>query len=176
MQSVVKKSALLLAILALTAVLWLSYRRSESSDTPPPPTPPGETVAVTQDPAEIFRRAFWRQPAPADKIVHAERREWSLTGEPGAVQQWQWFIEVHPSPDLLRTLRDPETFGLQPATEVRRAVDSASTPSWFPTASPTAFEILQAPSSGLTLLYRASDNTLFATDQGHGFAAPQRSL
>ena len=39
---------------------------------------------------------------------------------------------------------------------------------------PNHFEIHQSPASGLTLLYRATDNTLYATDQGTSFAPPVR--
>lgn len=132
-------------------------------------TAAGEALAITQEPDEIFRRAFWRHPGSDDRIVRAERREWSDSGN---VRRWQWFIEVQPSPELLRTLRDPAQFSLVPIEKSRPWSASAATPSWFPSASTSALETHQSPGGTLTLLYRARDNTLFATDEGRGFAEP----
>ena len=111
--------------------------------------------------------------------MHAERRE-ALDGQ--AVQRWQWFLEVRPGVDLLRSLRDPETFGLMPVATPRpwseAPPSTEAAPAWFPgaAAASSGFEILQAPSGGLTLLYRARDNTLFATDTGRGFAPALKPL
>lgn len=128
----------------------------------------GRTVITTASPEEIFRRAFWRQPAAGDRIVHAERREWV---DDGQVQRWQWFLEVRPDPSLLRALRDPAGFGLVAAPS--GLPEPLSPPVWFPPAAQHAgCEILHSPGGGLTVCYRAADNVLFATDSGRGFAAP----
>lgn len=142
--------------------------------------PPGSLVgsgAAQQQwsPAEIFRRAFWCQPAAGDQIVRAERFEWK--GGDGSLERWQWFLELKPSPELLSRLVDPENFCLQkidPGSTPRSwIVKSAPPPLWFPGPDvETGFEIRQNPAGGLTLLYRTGDNTLFATDSGQGFAAP----
>lgn len=162
-----------LIIAVILAVIHVS--RPTPHQPTPIPTVAGETVAVTTEPAEIFRRAFWRQPARTDQILRAERREWIDAASAPAVSRWQWFIALHPSPELLRDLRNPETFGLAPVaadTPARPWINatSAPLPAWFPASTDGSFEILQSPSAGLSLLYRARDNTLYATDQGGGFA------
>ena len=205
MSPVVKRKSswpLSLAILggttALALVCIFSFRPHSFSETPPGPVQPFDrdatpsvspgsaaiplplsTPAASWPPEEVFRRAFWRQPSPQDHIVHAQRRE-TLNGQ--VLQGWQWFLEIHPGPELLRTLRDPETFGLLPVATPRPWGESApspeSAPAWFPAIAPAAagFEVLQAPSGHLTLLYRAKDNTLFATDAGAGFAPAAKPL
>ena len=139
---------------------------------------PGPVPSSAWPPEEVFRRAFWRQPTAQDRILHAERREATI-GPPHTnagsrdVQSWQWFLALQPSPGLLRSLRDPDTFGLLPTAAPRLWSEPAPEPlpTWFPAAaSVPEFEILQAPAGRLTLLYRAADNTLFATDAGAGFA------
>jgi hypothetical protein len=140
------------------------------------PTPPAGQGADRQTwrPEEVFRRAFWRHPAPEDRIVHAERFEWKA--EDGTLARWQWFLEVNPGPALIVFLRDPGTLGLLPADAVvshSPAAPPPGKPAWFPPAgSNSGLEVLRHPQGALTLLYRASDNTLFATDAGHGFSAP----
>jgi len=50
-------------------------------------------------------------------------------------------------------------------------------PAWFPThdsLAPADLEILQSPSSGLTVLYHAASNVLSAADHGAGFTRPVR--
>lgn len=167
--------ALSVTLIIAVILVVVQLRRPTRPQPTPIPTVAGETVAVTTEPAEIFRRAFWRQPAPADQILRAERREWVDAASAPAVARWQWFIALHPSPELLRDLRNPETFGLAPIaanTPARAWANSTSAPlpAWFPAGPDDSFEILQSPSAGLSLLYRASDNTLYATDQGRGFA------
>ena len=144
---------------------------------PASPSPASDAASASAwPPEEIFRRAFWRQPTAQDRILHAERREMTIaTTHTNAgsrdVQSWQWFLALHPGADLLRTLRDPDTFGLVPTATPRSWSGPAPEPlpDWFPSASAPGFEILQAPAGRLTLLYRAADNTLFATDAGAGF-------
>ena len=97
---------------------WLGWRRFH-----PAPVPHVDAAAITaarvdpptsidNEPVRIFQRAFWVRPTPADKILHAERREWK---DADGVQKWQWFLVVVPSPALLKRLRDDNAFGLMPA-------------------------------------------------------------
>lgn len=127
---------------------------------------------------EVFRRAFWRHPTATDRVLHAERRELASEGA-GEVQNWQWFIAVRPSPELLASLRDPETFGLASTGTARPWPTDPAPPDWFPAPPPAAsteFEVLQAGMGHLTILYRTRDNMLFATDTGGGFATAARAL
>jgi hypothetical protein len=172
----------LAAAAVLLVNLVLTWLPSSPAELPAitKPAAAGQTVTITRSPEEIFRRAFWRRPTPADRIVRADRREWSDQDQ--GVQRWQWFIQINPSPDLLRALRDPEIFGLASATTAKSPAHPAhpadpahpaSAPLWFPTAAQLAgCEILQSPSGGLTAYYRAAGNVLFATDSGRGFAPP----
>lgn len=186
MKSVVKKSALFaLAVLLLPACR--RDARNENPDTPPPPefasvTPAAPSMTSTADHAEVFRRAFWRQPTAADRILHAERRiHPAPTDDAAAGESWQWFIQLHPSPELLAALRDPDNLNLLalPSGITPRAWPTTpdSPPAWFPrhdSLAPAELEILQSPFSGLTVLYYANGDVLFATDHGAGFAPPVR--
>jgi len=169
-----------LAVLALLAAS--ACRRSDSATTAAPPSPGPDLPAATADaparwsPEEIFRRAFWRQPAAADRIVHAEREEdvllTAVTNSGSRdVQTWRWALAVHPGPELLAALRNPETFGLVPAASPR---PWTATPAWFPAAATADMEVLQAHGGHFTVLYRAADNLLYATDAGGGFAPPAK--
>jgi hypothetical protein len=171
------KSPLLpLAVLGgLAALTWLVFRDGGREPAVDPAPPAGQGSArQSWDPEEVFRRAFWRHPAPEDRVVHAERFEWKA--EDGTLARWQWFLEVNPGPALLAFLRDPGTLGLLPADALSSPPPSApppGRPAWFPPAGSTSgFEVLRHPQGALTLLYRGGDNTLFATDAGHGFSAP----
>ena len=169
-QSAVKKSVLRLLPFALLLAAS-ACRREERKENPVTPPP---TSASTADPAEVFRRAFWRHPAADDRILQAERRV------SPADESWQWFIQLHPGPELLAALRNPETFGLAPARD-RNApqtvvADLPPPPAWFVAAGSADFEVLHASAGGLTVFYRAGDNLLYATDHGRGFAAPARPL
>jgi len=108
-----RRRLLLLAAAALALLFCFIFAPSRFRDSKPH-FPPAADPSVRLDlaPAEIFRRAFWRQPTPADRIVHAERREWKDAAD--AVQRWQWFLQVEPGPALLAALRDPAVFGLAP--------------------------------------------------------------
>lgn len=157
--------------------IWQGTRRDRQPGPSEPRTPAaiprevGERVKNNWPAEEVFRRGFWRQPTTADRIVNGERIEWSDTE---GVNRWQWFLQVEPSAELLRDLRDPGVFGVAPVTRPRAwSKEGATVPKWFPALSKEGdFEIHQHPTSGFTLLYQARDNTLFATDSGEGFAAP----
>jgi len=143
------------------------------------PAAPGPRTREAFAPEEVFRRAFWRHPAPEDLLVRAARVE--TLDAAGEVRGWRWFLAVHPGSGLLAALRAPDTFGLRrlapaPSAPVAPlAIEDA--PDWFPApADPASWEVLQAPGGGLTVIYRASDNLLYATDRGGGFSPPARPL
>lgn len=169
MPSTVKASALAFTLVAFLAT---SACRREARDNPSPAPAPGPDLpaapggAARWSPEQVFRRAFWRQPSADDRILEALREE---TPAAAGVQSWRWALALHPGPDLLAAIRNPETFGLLPAANPRPWTD---TPAWFPTAAGPGFEVLQAPSGRFTVLYRAADNLLYATDAGRGFAPP----
>src|SRR5687768_14837771 len=76
------------------------------------PKPNADGVGVERDRVMVFQRAFWRRPAPADRILHAERRQWQTSG--GAVEKWQWFIAVEPSAAFRDWLLKENPFQLVP--------------------------------------------------------------
>ena len=113
-------------------------------------------------PEEIFKKAFWQRPAPADQIQYAERHEWR---DADGLERWQWFLVVSASPELIRYLRDDNAFGLVPASA---APVVSEAPAWFH-FKPEEFTVLQALHAGMRLMFSNSDNTLYATDSGRGF-------
>lgn len=163
------KNSVLLALLAV-ALLPACRRepRNENSDTPPQSVIAAPTTTSTTEHAEVFRRAFWRQPTSADRILNAERRV-----DPDD-NSWQWFIQLHPGPELLAALRDPDGLGLLPVPPGITPAPWPAAPAWFPAVTPAGFEVRQSPASALTVLYHQGDNLLFATDHGAGFAPPVR--
>ena len=134
------------------------------SDTVSHPLP--APSAVTTDTAQIFQRAFWRRADADDKILHAERREWKDGTE---VSHWQWFVSVEPGAALKEWLgRNP--FRLHPVTESVTFSTFAAAPVWFPRgAAPGTYEIHQAASGSMTLLFSRNQNLLYATAAGKGF-------
>ncbi len=124
-----------------------------------PADPPTSTFT---DPAEIFQKAFWKRPAVDDKILHAERREWS---DSAGVSKWQWFLVVEPAPALVKYLREDNAFSLVPATTVS-AIKEA--PAWF-AVNPGDVEIPQAPNGNMRLFFSKTKRLLHATGSGGGF-------
>ena len=78
---------------------------------------------------EVFRRAFWRDPSPEDRIPHAERREWISDND--NVRRWQWFLAVERGSVLTTRLRTGNPFNLARIATVLPAT-ALGTPSWFP--------------------------------------------
>lgn len=120
------------------------------------------------DAKEVFRRAFWREPAAEDRILHAERREW-VSGRDG-VRRWQWFLAVEPSAALSAWLRESNPFNV---AQVEHATfqRADSSPAWFPAAPRLArCQIQQTAHQGMTFIFDTAENVLYATDTGHGFA------
>ena len=174
-----KKTLLPLALFALvTAVvagLWLG---GDVSQEEPPDAGPSalETLhagkfAASKNLDTIFTEGLWRRPSPQDKILNAERREWS---EGPDLNHWQWFLHVEAGKDLIDYLRVANAFGLRPAV----SAEIIHAPAWFP-SDLTDYEIQRAGS--LTFLFHKTSNTFYATSQGKGFtkalpiqpAAPQ---
>ena len=145
------------------------FGNDRPADAPAAASPPTPGLRDDWPEEEVFRRAFWRHPTPEDRIVRAVRLEWSDRDD---VARWAWFMQLHPGPGLLRDLRDADAFGLMPVSTPRLWLpDDLPAPGWYPARSLDGeFEILQHPVQSLTLLYRPSDNLLFASDHGHGFA------
>ena len=132
----------------------------------------GLRLEVTTEGEEIFSRAFWRRPNPEDNILQAERRQWS---DEEGVRRWQWFLVVEASPSLIGYLLDENAFGLRSTDEV---TTFAEVPQWFQ-YEPMEVSTFASRQSGLYLMYRKADNTLYATGSGTGFtkavAEPARS-
>ena len=162
------RSSILLSLVA-GALVWFGWNmlsgRIPGSTVEPGSTVGGEFGAPSQvvtDSVEIFKRAFWRRPAPDDEILHAERQEWS---DAEGLQRWRWFLVVKPSPALVKNLREENAFGLLPSEPVPPPGDA---PGWF--AFPAGdFELLQSPDRTMRLFFSKTDNTLYATAAGRGF-------
>jgi hypothetical protein len=121
----------------------------------------GPPTSVSSDAEAIFKKAMWRRPGPDDKILHAERHEWS-DGE--GVNRWQWFLIVEASPDLITYLREDNAFGLVPGSvePIREA------PAWF-SFQPDEVAVLKSPMGGMRLMFAKKASTIYATSSGAGF-------
>lgn len=156
-------------ILAVVAAAFLR----KSPEPPPVPKPKpvmtsstddGMKLVAVTDPKLVFQKAFWRRPGDDDKILHAERREWS-SGD--GVRKWQWFIAVTPGSQLEEWLAT-NPFSLA-AVKTPNAIEKP--PEWFP-KSPEGFQIQQNPEGRFILMRSADGKQLYATDSGQGFSAP----
>jgi hypothetical protein len=163
-----KRLIVIVAVLAALLFLWLGWHWLDGRRKPPVDQP---SVAVSKidpptkvenDPVKIFQRAFWASPTSEDKILHAERREWSNAE---GVRKWQWFLVVEPSAPLLKRLRDDNAFGLAPAGS---AADIADAPKWFAFDSNESV-VMKSPHSEMQLIFSMDGKVLHATDSGLGF-------
>jgi hypothetical protein len=160
------------AVLTLAAAsAWFGFR--PAGETTPEPvnaaTLQEGTLTTKSDPAEVFKRALWRRPAPGDKILHAERREWTKDSAHGTTH-WQWFLGVEPGPALRKWLREQNPFAVHPATGGTPAAIKSS-PAWFPRDF-SAYEVHAGGKGGdLVFLYSRTGDTLYATGSGTGFTA-----
>ena len=164
------RSWILLSLVAgALIVAWIGWQMSAGRSSEAAPEagtsvvggsePPTKTVTDT---VEIFKRAFWRRPAPEDEILHAERQEWS---DAEGLQRWRWFLVVKASPALVKNLREENAFGLLPSEPVPPPGDA---PGWFAFQAGD-FELLQSPDRSMRLFFSKTDNTLYATAAGRGF-------
>jgi len=159
-----KAFLVIVAAVALALVGWrlVPPDRSDSSarshvtdESHVPPT------TTNTDPTEVFQKAFWKRPTAADRILHAERREWE---DADGVSKWQWCIEVEPSPALLKHLREDNAFGLLAGNRIPWEAPA----DWFP-KSADGFTVMQSVNGSMTLLFGASGDRLYATSAGGGF-------
>lgn len=161
------------AVLVLGAAGFVAWRLAPQ-DQPQvqekPATPveePGPAPDVTTvDPTEVFQRAFWKRPTAEDRILHAERREWA---EDGQVTRWQWFLEVEPSPALVRYLRDENAFRM---TKQQEAKVPAHAPAWF-TRDTEGMQIMASQDGIMQVIFTAGDAKLYAIAGGGGFRSAE---
>ena len=150
----------------LAVIGWLVWRAVDAgrpaADSAPIAWKGAPPTLTLNDAEEIFKKAFWRRPSPADQIQQAERHEWR---DADGLERWQWFMVVSASPELIKYLRDDNAFGLVPASAVPVISEA---PAWF-RFKPEDFNVLQARHAGMRLMFSKSDNTLYATDSGRGF-------
>lgn len=151
--------------IGLAGLIYFAASRSRTpapSQAQPVVAKPASPAALKMDPAEIFKKAFWKHPNANDKILHAERREWS--GDEG-VKKWQWFLVVEPSPELVKYLREDNTFGLVPSPTVPSFEEA---PEWFVLRSGEV-DGLRAPNGNMRLFFNKNQRLLHATSNGTGF-------
>lgn len=169
-----KKRFLLPAAGVLLAIGIIVFITQKPPKPPEVPQSPSDQLVLntSTDPTLVFQKAFWRRPDSNDKILHAERREWSEQGKD--VREWQWFLAVQPSPGLSEWLQT-NPFSLSPSNEPIKYNEAAPKPDWFPSDF-SGFEILKAPQGRLVMIFSAEKNLLFAMDSGAGFAPPTPKL
>jgi hypothetical protein len=155
----------LIVAFVLCAAIGLGLWLARSPDAAPPSVDspvqqqhPG-TLAVKSDGPAIFKKVLWRAPLPEDKILNAERREWS---EGPDLNHWQWFLQVEAGKALSDYLRVANAFGLRPAA----SPEIPHAPEWFPTDL-TGYEVQRA--GALTFFFHKTSNEFYATSQGKGF-------
>ena len=133
--------------------------------------PEKSVLRTNADAWEVFRRTFWRDPAPEDRILHAGRREW--VGKSDNVRRWQWFPAVEPGAALTTWLKETNPFNLARIASLPPKV-ADGLPSWFPSGPTlTGLEVFQSPNQAMTIIFDPAGSRLFATDNGHGFAAAE---
>ena len=160
---------LIIAAVLGASGLWLLSNKTHTSHTtyvsqaPPPNT-------TTTDPATVFQKALWKRPTPADKILHAERRECK---DADAVSRWQWFLEVEPSPEIVRYLREENAFRLKNRQTAELLPDA---PPWFIKDTKDT-RIFSAPGGEMQLIFTPGDAKVYAMGSGGGFhaGAPETS-
>lgn len=153
--------------LALFAALLLAGPCVHADETVPPPVAAKpEDAATPEQAAEVFRRAFWRNPAPEDRILHALRHE--EKDEAGRVVRWSWWLAVEPGDAFRDWLLRENPFSLVPVNGGEAPPDA---PTWFPAAAALAgFARHHVPSGRLQVFVDPATGRLYATDAGGGFA------
>lgn len=132
------------------------------------------SLALKLDPAEVFRRALWRRPAPDDRILHAERREWTVNPADG-IAHWQWFLEVEPGAALESWLRTQNPFSVQSVADAAAVSKPEGAPAWFP-ADFSGYEIHTGGVQGrLMFLFSRQGGRFFATSSGTGLTPAARA-
>ncbi len=154
-----KRTLIIFALLlsALAGWQWLTPSAPAEAES-------GESARHGPPPEIVFQKAFWRRPGPQDEILHAERCE----QQDGS---WQWFIQVRPSPALVKHLITENAFGLNSKAS---AVNINDAPAWFPVLK----QAQCSPTSHFCLHFDREANLLTATDSGGGFrpGAPEPKI
>ena len=174
---------LLVSLLTLAGGAWWIYRARVSAPgtagqgANPPESVPSKgspnSVQLEQNKAVVFQRAFWRRPEKGDRIIAAERRDW--LDETSAVQKWQWFVTVDPSPGFRRWLLDDNPFEVTAVVAGTPPPALENTPPWFPARSELAAYLqYRTRGSRLAIFLDPKSGQLFAADSGAGFAAALR--
>jgi len=162
------RQKILFVAFTLALLSWLELRRSEAEKSKPPKQSPAVSWVGAPpdrsglDPDLVFRQAFWRSPDAEDEIVHAERYEWH---DAGGVKKWKWFMEIKPSPGLIKYLRDENAFGL---TRTSSMTMTDERPDWFNFDASKAV-VMNSAQTKLQLIFIDEKNTLYASDSGLGF-------
>ncbi|GAA5117680.1 hypothetical protein JIN84_17025 [Luteolibacter yonseiensis] len=166
-----RRTIIITAVVILIVTTAVILRKSLEPTPQPKPAPTvskeddGTKLVTTTDPALVFQKAFWRRPAADDRILHAERREWSSQD---GVKKWQWYIAVSPGPQLLAWLKT-NPFSL---SDVRSAGRFENRPGWFPEET-HGYQIQRNAEGRFTVMLSTDGRHLYATDSGQGFTAPE---
>lgn len=160
-------------VVAATAGIWSLMRDGAAPSKVAAKTSTAAKPAadrVLDDPALVFQKAFWKRPASDDRILHAERREWTEEGE---TSRWQWFIEVEASPALERHLITENAFALGRSAA---PVVPEGAPAWF-SADPRGAMVMTAAGGTMQLIFHPETRRLQACGAGGGFrkGAPEQS-
>ena len=165
-----KYSALIaITVVAVAGLAWGLLRPDATPPALPEPIAPkaaaveAPTKTITDGPV-LFQRAFWKKATAADKILHAERREW---GEGEGLKKWQWFLVVEPSPELLKYLREENAFGLSPAKDLPTLEHA---PDWFAFVD-AEFETMRTQTGTMRVSFHRTKPLIYATSFGAGFTA-----
>jgi len=152
-----------------------SERLAGTDAAPGKPAPLEEklTLQTNEDAAEVFRRAFWREPAAEDRILHAQRREW--VSEEDGVRRWQWFLAVEPGAELSRWLREENPFRLMAISTSGAPARIPAAPAWFPADGPAGAVVQRSPDGAMQLIFDPAANVFYVTDAGHGFAVAAKT-
>lgn len=167
-------AALVLFPVAIVAFLLMPSKSEESApsrEVRVPETVEDTTLRITTDPGIVFQRAFWRRPGVEDKVLHAERLEW--TNASGEVVKWQWFVVVESGAATQNWLAE-NPFGLRPDSGEVYSSDEAYRPEWFPAPTELREHHVLTSTNGRHKLATSKDGKrLYGTDSGFGFASSE---
>ncbi|HWB02358.1 MAG TPA: hypothetical protein VG796_04990 [Verrucomicrobiales bacterium] len=159
------------AVLAAGASAYFGFRPAGVPATPPekPDALQEDMLAAKTkgDSEEVFKRALWRRPSSEDKILHAERREWT-EGNGKGTAHWQWFLAIEPGAALKAWLREQNPFSVQPVASTSVPV-IRSAPEWFPNDYSGCIVQTGGSQGNLVFLISRKGNTMYATGSGTGF-------
>lgn len=164
------KTRAIAGVLCTGALIFMSWLLWQDDSANAAPTPSSHSrmedkpSSIIHDKEEIFQRAFWRRPSAEDRILHAERREW--TDDQGT-EKWQWFIKIQASPKLMQFLREENPFALAPVSSPPTIKDQ---PSWF-VPDYHESDIFLSRQGALMMCFDRKDQVVFASDHGYGFRA-----